>query len=511
MKKIAICIYQRNDVYFYNFNSLNTTIKKNKDCDFHIYIYGNIKNEHLEEMKLIYGDKIKKTVNFENVNEKGRIKEIIDLELLRNKEDGYFSSNNNDNDEIRENFNILYNIYKVSLLKKEKEIDESFKYDLSILINLNEIPTGDILNLFEKKVSFYKSDILIAESETFDEITDICSSYSLKNLKFCIEKNEDIQETINYDADLQIKGKIYNVLNKHDILVENCDLEKKYQIIKSNGIKFYWKKYENINFCISGTQKCGSTSYFFTIKNAISRKINCDGEYNKNTGGYDFLGLLGESDNLGIKNITVMRNHIDSCIFNDNIVFISIRNQREIYPSAYFESLSNPEYEYNIFNTEETITAWKNLKGFERRPFMIEKYNKEIKGNYEKIIDHFNKQAWSKYNFLNNYVTLDKIKQHGLLEKIPFKKNGYVIRPVNDSSICVFIDYKIINNPDKFNNIFRELNLDLNVEKIERENISQLKFYGEDYNNVCSILKKNNYYDENYYDFLDNSIFEIIN
>ena len=205
-----------------------------------------------------------------------------------------------------------------------------------------------------------------------------------------------------------------------------------------------------------------------------------------------------------------------STINNNTIYLTPIRNQKEIFLSAFFQDIHIPEYKYSIFHDEENINLFKKYtqtKGFNQDKYFRDKYLKINRDKLfiDKLYKKFINYDWNNEYYLINKQHIERInKKDNNFNKIPFKKNNYYIYENKEKNIkIVFIDFKILNDINKLNNMLKELNINKKILKTEKCNIGETKFYKNEYKILKELLLKDNYFDENYYDFLDNEIYDI--
>jgi|SaaInlStandDraft_7_1057024.scaffolds.fasta_scaffold17993_4 hypothetical protein len=205
-----------------------------------------------------------------------------------------------------------------------------------------------------------------------------------------------------------------------------------------------------------------------------------------------------------------------SNINNNTIYLTPIRNQKEIFISGFFQDIHNPMYKYSIFHDEENINLYKKYrqtKGFNQDRYFREKYFKINRDKLfiDKLYKLFVNYNWdNEYHLINKYhiARINKIDNN--FNKIPFKKNAYYIYENKEKNIkIVFIDFKILNDINIINNMLKELNINKQILKTEKCNIGETKFYKNEYKILKELLLNNKYFDENYYDFLDNEIYDI--
>lgn len=168
------------------------------------------------------------------------------------------------------------------------------------------------------------------------------------------------------------------------------------------------------------------------------------------------VSFMDKFDSKMSSNDFLIKGHNTDISILDNIkidyVFTSIRTPTEIFISAFFKDIKNPDYPYY--------------------------YNKEVcVDNLSDVMDFFLKQPWHEYNWLCYDFNFEQInKLTGIdLWKESFPKNlGYNKITNNDTTLMVFT-HKVINyNYDSFKN-FIGTNLMFN-----NLDMSQFRFFNED-------------------------------
>jgi hypothetical protein len=203
------------------------------------------------------------------------------------------------------------------------------------------------------------------------------------------------------------------------------------------------------------------------------------------------------------------RIHLEPLIDN-TYYFIPIRNQKEIYLSAYFQDIHQPSYEYSLLNYLNVKLDKTKIHDVEYLKNIYMKLKKD-KYFYEHLYKNFIEKKWEKYEHLSNSHILKIINNiDKSFIKIPFKKNNYTIHNIIDKNIkIIFLDIKIISNSSVLNNIFTELKLPYHIKNIYFSNIGSYKFYNEDYKYLIDRLKSKHYFDDDYYDFLNDNIYDV--
>ena len=111
---------------------------------------------------------------------------------------------------------------------------------------------------------------------------------------------------------------------------------------------------------------------------------------------------------------------------------------------------------------------------------------------------------------LDNMHLIRVIKNYDItFNKIPFKKNNYVIKVLPNGCTAVFIDMHMLNNIVILNNMLCELKINIVISSLTHTNIGTLKFYSNEYKVLSKTLRDEKYYDSEYYDFLNDN-YEII-
>lgn len=228
---------------------------------------------------------------------------------------------------------------------------------------------------------------------------------------------------------------------------------------------------------------------------------------------YEKLKIMGTfksgthslSETFIINDINVSRHHLQP-LDSNTCYFVPIRNQKEIFLSAYFQDILHPRsYEYSLLNHLNIDLSTIDETDLKKTYLDINK-NKYF---YEKLYETFKKTDWDKYEYLSNKYCLNLInKIDDSFKTIPFKKNYFTIHNIPNKNISiVFLDIKIINDKEILNEMFKKLKLKYNINNISYSNIGSTKFYANEYAILHNKLKIENYFDENYYDFLNPSIF----
>jgi hypothetical protein len=187
------------------------------------------------------------------------------------------------------------------------------------------------------------------------------------------------------------------------------------------------------------------------------------------------------------------------------VILIPIRNQKEVYCSALFQDICNPEYEYSPFHSKENILIWKTRK--DKDTHFLQKYTEEYMGQIEKLKEHFFRFDFSIYPYLNNASLLSIFPSMG---KIPFKKNGYVIRKYDDKNTLCFMDFRIVGNLSLLQQMMRELSLNINITDLMKSNTTDEKAFASDYTGLKRELISTGYLSQDYYSFLSSDLYEVV-
>lgn len=216
---------------------------------------------------------------------------------------------------------------------------------------------------------------------------------------------------------------------------------------------------------VSGTFRSGSSTIYNTIKDGLN-------------------------DNTVIKKIHI--GGLNNGLFQNNIIIIPIRNNKEVYVSGYMQDIYCPAYPYSIFNN--CIKKWNKDKNLE---YFKQKYNEEI--DLDMIYENFKKQNMNKYIDFKVEEILNIFKPIG---KICFQKGWYKITYFKkfNCKLCI-VDFKMLNNIYLFKVMLNELGINSNPTKMIISNVSS----DHNYLKLKDKLKENNYFDKDYYDFLNNS------
>ena len=190
-----------------------------------------------------------------------------------------------------------------------------------------------------------------------------------------------------------------------------------------------------------------------------------------------------------------------------DIIFITVRSHLDIYPSAFFQDITKPQYEYSYFR--EDIN--KNIK-FDRKYYnnnqkiLLNKHNENSEIFIDDLINFFLNLNWNKYQNLNYFYILKFLNQiiKNKIEKIENKKNGFTVLEkynvtTNKKIKIVFIDLNILNDKEKLIEMLNILNLKFDKNKINGLNLflGNNKWYNKIYEKFKEKLKLTNYYTKN--------------
>ena len=232
---------------------------------------------------------------------------------------------------------------------------------------------------------------------------------------------------------------------------------------------------------ISGTFKCGSTSLYHSLTPVISDIFKT---------------------HIWFSHQKIVEKFGDQ----DYVYLIPIRNQKEIYPSAMFEDIHNPSFEYSLslLQSDQDRLLF-SQKG---KDALIERYQ-NLKGKDALVYQNFKTTDWTKYFHLNNSSIVKFVQQ---LDRsfltIPFQIGGYWIVDIKGVRFA-FIDTQMLSDLDKINQLLTDLDLPT-ISKVVRDNIGTEKFYSAEYQVLTDRLRSEGYFDQNYYDFLATNLYTII-
>ena len=248
-----------------------------------------------------------------------------------------------------------------------------------------------------------------------------------------------------------------------------------------------------VHIIVSGIFKSGSTSLYDTLM-----------RNNKNTSMYRITKKHIADHGFG-------KPGLGTHTFNKtDIILIPIRNQKETYISGFFQDIHYPRYNYSIFHTQENINICNNNQQYWK--FFEKKFVDMYKDKHNLIYDHFINvyDYLTSSPLLNNNTIIEVIKdQDPTFNKVPVKKNGYVSKRLPNGCTVVFIDMKMLDNITILNEMLNELSINIRIMNLVSSNIGVNKIYANEYKTLSSTLRNNNYYDQDYYDFLDDN-YEIV-
>lgn len=189
-----------------------------------------------------------------------------------------------------------------------------------------------------------------------------------------------------------------------------------------------------------------------------------------------------------------------------DIIFITVRSHLDIYPSAFFQDITKPQYEYSYFRKDINKNIEYNRKYYNNnQKKILKKYSHNPNLFTNELIKYFLKMDWTKYQNINYKFILNYLNQiiEENMENIQYTKNGYKIidkfNIKNNKNIkIVFIDISMLNQKEKLIQMLNELNLKYNIDNLKSTNSFQgnQKWYKNIYKNFKKYLKETNYYDK---------------
>lgn len=215
----------------------------------------------------------------------------------------------------------------------------------------------------------------------------------------------------------------------------------------------------------------------------------------------------------------ILRNVLDTSIYNlefkhihnlkrkdFDIIFITIRSHLNIYPSAFFQDITKPQYEYSYFR-EDINKNIKYTKEYykENKLKLIKEYKENKEEFMEKLISYFLTINWSKYSNINYKfikIYLNQILEEQL-ENIEYNKGSYKIlntyhKIMKKNIKIVFLDLHMLNNKEEIKKMFEELELEFDEDKVNGLNSfsGREKWYSNMYRDLKKGLKESNYYEK---------------
>lgn len=150
----------------------------------------------------------------------------------------------------------------------------------------------------------------------------------------------------------------------------------------------------------------------------------------------------------------VIKTHDFDDTFHTNYshVFLVCRNETDLFVSAFFQDIDNPEFDYYYGDREKVLES-----------------------DVDDLIDHFNKIDWKKYNHLNVDYYVELIRKYFDVE---------LIRPDVDYNITEKNGtYFIFVRMEKLNHVFEKICIEtgLKYDKLTNCNEYQYKWYREKY------------------------------
>lgn len=190
-------------------------------------------------------------------------------------------------------------------------------------------------------------------------------------------------------------------------------------------------------------------------------------------------------------------------VLKNTIILIPIRNQKNVNVSSYFEGI----FSGKINSSECNVDNIDNINDINDINNIYYTHFHTIDFNSEELCESNNCTILSALNYESETVQLEKTD---MFYTIPFKIGGYVIKKLSYCTVC-FIDFKILDNRLMLNNMFKDLEININLKKITKQNVSNEKTYAEHHKLLIDKLHKDCYFDNDYYDFIkDDMIYTIV-
>lgn len=195
-----------------------------------------------------------------------------------------------------------------------------------------------------------------------------------------------------------------------------------------------------------------------------------------------------------------------------DIIFITIRSHLQIYPSAYFQDITKPQYEYSYFRSDMGKGIKFDKDYYKKNQMkMLSDYDEDNELLIINLINHFMSIEWTKYSNINYKYVIKYLNDilENKMDFIEFNKNSYKIietyhQIMKKDIKIVFIDINMLNDINEIEKMLNELSLNFDMNAIENINTfnGSKKWYKNIYGNFKNKLKETDFYKR--YDEVDN-------
>jgi hypothetical protein len=204
------------------------------------------------------------------------------------------------------------------------------------------------------------------------------------------------------------------------------------------------------------------------------------------TGTHSLFNSLQKS--LKKDDFLIERKHIDIDIFNKKhykYIFYLVRDQEQIYKSAFFQDIIHKEYDYSLFN-KKNMLSHEYANTLDKKEKIIQDLDINIIQNF------YNNFDWYNQYHLNVQTSLDELCNYFKLSEINVKTlEKYQIQNLNCGSQLIVLNIEAMNNDTTMSQMFNKINLPIEKLNIMKCNESKNKWYSQLYDEFNNLEYKN--------------------
>lgn len=226
-----------------------------------------------------------------------------------------------------------------------------------------------------------------------------------------------------------------------------------------------------------GPFKSGTSTWytrFLEIASKLNEKMN-----------EEVFTVCPEKHDIGILDEYILKEKYDKCI-----ILLTLRNEIELYPSAFLQDMQDPNYNYCVSEDIDKLKTYSS----------------------EELYNFFKKFNWSKYENINYDVYFNYINKLFKTYVMPQEGKINVITNDNNNMALILYPYNLINKQDElistFLTTFNKLDISVTAEImndiISDDNMkivhysSYDKWYKDLYKDIKEYVKNDNEFKEKY-------------
>ena len=181
-------------------------------------------------------------------------------------------------------------------------------------------------------------------------------------------------------------------------------------------------------------------------------------------GSQTFINTIRETHYKNHNVVSIYKAHGEDLVPSDSTHFIlPLRNEIEIYPSAYFQDIMVPQYPYFLSDDPAVISGYTTSQ----------------------LIEHFMSFDWNTYDHTNYDVYINYFKKQFDITICTKFDEPYCITTIGDKKIGLF-KFNHMNNKDTISSFLRDMELCVDPSDIYTSNIT----CNERYVDFCKAIQK---------------------